>query len=359
MTKLATIEKIHSIRPHPNKEVERLEVGKVKEWPVVVPKGQFHDGDLVVFIQIDSIVPSTNTYFKFMERQKFKVWSAKFKGAPSQGLVCPLSVLSISKDGLAGMAIKLIKEGPTLNMDNPLELKEGDDVTETLGIIKYEKPLDVSMCGDAKGGFPTHLIPITDEDNLLNNPATLNEFQGEECYLTVKADGSSMTVIHDNGEVRVCSRRLEQKEGTGFWKIAEKYDLPNKLKAQLALNIAIQAEACGGKIQGNPLGLSEPSMFVFNVKDISTGKWYGWEELKSICSLFKIPSVILVCEPFIFDDTWNIAKLQEIANKVTYTTANGEVKKGEGIVLRPTKPKYSSILGKLLSVKILNQEYKQ
>ena len=125
------------------------------------------------------------------------------------------------------------------------------------------------------------------------------------------------------------------------------------------MNVAIQAEACGGKIQGNPLGLSEPSMFVFNIRDLTTGKWDGYYELVNFCSGLNIPPVQLVCEPFIFDDTWTIAKLQEIANKVTYTTAKGEIKKGEGVVLRPVKPKYSGILGKLLSVKILNQEYKQ
>ena len=93
MTKLASIEKIHSVQKHPNEEVENLEVAKIKEWPVVVKKGQFKNDDLVVFIQIDSIVPDTNPYFEFMRRQKFRVWNAKFKGAPSQGLVCPLSIL--------------------------------------------------------------------------------------------------------------------------------------------------------------------------------------------------------------------------------------------------------------------------
>ena len=346
--KLATIEKIHTIIDHPN--ADTLSCAFVKAWPVVVKKGQFKENELIVFIQIDSIVPKENSYFSFMEKQHYRVWSAKFRKAPSQGLVCPLSIL----DGLVPM-----QQASDLMPDVKYPIVYvGDDVTELLGITKYEKPLDVSMCGDAKGGFPTHLIPITDEDNLLNNPETLNEFMSEECYLTVKADGSSMTIIYENGEVRVCSRRLEQKEGTGFWKIAEKYDLPTKLKT-LKMNVAIQAEACGGKIQGNPLGLSEPSMFVFNIRDLTTGKWDGYYELVNFCSGLNIPPVQLVCEPFIFDDTWTIAKLQEIANKVTYTTAKGEIKKGEGVVLRPVKPKYSGILGKLLSVKILNQEYKQ
>ena len=94
MEKLATIEIIHSIQPHPNPEVEKLEIAKIKEWPVVIPKGHFANGQKVVFIQIDSIVPEIPE-FEFMRRQKFRVWNAKFKGAPSQGLV--MNSLSLNK----------------------------------------------------------------------------------------------------------------------------------------------------------------------------------------------------------------------------------------------------------------------
>ena len=340
MMKLATIQKIHSIQPHPNPEVERLEIGMVKAWPVVIPKGQFKNDDLVVFIVIDSIVPESNPYFEFMRKQKFRVWSAKFKKAPSQGLVCPLSILP--KDRMDAEGYDLIG---------------GYDVTKILGITKYEKGLDATICGDAKGSFPTHLISITDEDNLMNYAEVLNELDGVECYITVKADGSSMTTFYNNGEVGVCSRRLEQKEGTGFWKIADKYNLPQKLK-DWNKNIAIQGEACGGKIQGNPLGLVEQAMFVFNIKEHDTGKWYGWEEIKNTCVFLGIPPVQIINSPFVFDKAIHtVAYLQDLANKVTYTTATGQIKKGEGIVIRPTTPKYSSILGKSLSVKIINQEY--
>ena len=77
MNKLATIQKLHSIQKHPNEEVEKLEVGKVMEWPVVIPKGQYKEGELVVFIAIDSIVPESNPYFEFMRRQKFRIWNLK------------------------------------------------------------------------------------------------------------------------------------------------------------------------------------------------------------------------------------------------------------------------------------------
>lgn len=352
--KLATIQKIHSILPHPN--ADSLEIGKIKEWPVVIKKGEYKDNDLVIFIQIDSIVPFTNPYFSFLEKQKYRIWNARFRGAPSQGLVCPLSILpnyTLATSDVEPYNVPSFG-APTDNT----QIVEGIDVTEPIGITKYEKGLDASICGDAKGGFPTHLVSITDEDNLLNYPEILAELLGVECYITVKADGSSMTTIYNNNEVSVCSRRLEQKEGTGFWSIANKYDLPSKLK-QLNKNIVLQAEACGGKIQGNPMGLTELSMFVFNVKEHDTGKWYGYEDIKQTCNLLNIPMVQLVCEPFIFDSTWTVAKLQEMANKVTYVGADGKTRKGEGMVLRPTVPKYSSTIGKSLSVKILNQDYKQ
>lgn len=341
--KLATIQRIHSIQPHPNKEVERLEVGKVLAWPVVIKKDDFKDGELVVFITIDSIVPESNPYFEFMRRQKFKVWNARFKGAPSQGLVCPLSILpkldENEKDtGHAGV-----------------QWNEGNDVTDLLGVIKYEKPIDLSLNGDAKGNFPTDLLPITDEDNLLNFPDALKELVGEEVYITVKADGSSGTIIHQNGNIRVCSRRLEQKEGTGFWNIFNSFNLPNKLK-YLGLNIAIQCEMVGGKIQGNPLGLGKPSIRVFNIRDLDTGNWYGWDQMSNLCRDLEIPAVQLI-EILSWKGDLTIDDLQRMANNVFYTTDKGEVKKGEGIVIRPITPKYSSILGKMWSAKVLNVDY--
>ena len=125
MGKLASIEKIHSIQKHPNPEVEKLEVAKVKEWPIVVPIGQFKEGQLVVFIQIDSIVPESHPYFEFMRRQKFRVWNAKFKNAPSQGLVCPFNILE--------------KYGKITTDGNNISLELFDEITQKFGVNDIEK----------------------------------------------------------------------------------------------------------------------------------------------------------------------------------------------------------------------------
>lgn len=339
MKNLATIEKIHSISVHPNPEVERLEVAKIKEWPVVIKKGEFQEGQLVVFITIDTIVPSTNPFFSFLERQKYRIWNSRFKGAPSQGLVCSLSVVPKPDGG-----------------DKPCSEEwifiEGMDVTEELGIVKYEKPEPI--CSEAVGFFPTNLIPVTDEENLLKyGEDILKELRGKECYITGKADGSSCTIIYQDGKVRVCSRKLEQKEGTGFWTIVNKLGLVQKL-IRRNFNVAIQAEAVGPSIQSNRMGLSEKTFRVFSVRNLNNGEWYSWNYIKAICADLDLTPVEQIGDTFVLDNNWNVTKLQEIANSYKYGQQNGE-----GIVLRPVTPEYSPTLNRQLSVKILNVDYKQ
>ena len=345
---LATIQKIHSIQPHPNPEVERLQVGKILEWPVVIPKEQYTNNELVVFIQIDSIVPESNPYFEFMRRQKFRIWNARFKGAPSSGLVCPLSILPLGKCGVTD-------DGKGNPVPVQEQWEEGDDVTDLLEIKKYERPIDVSIGGDAKGGFPTNLISISDEDNLLNYPNALLELEGKEIYISQKVDGSSTTFVYNNGEFTACSRRLELKEGSGFpWVAVNKYDIKNKLTA-LNRNIAIQAESIGPKLNGNSLELKELEIRVFRIKDLDTREILGLSNLISICKQFGLPTIDII-EVVQFDkNIHTIEYFRNLADSQVWST-NG--KPGEGIVIAPTVPFYSPIIGKSWSSKLINQNYK-
>ncbi len=338
MSKLATIERIHSIQPHPNPEVEKLEIGKIKAWPVVIEKGKYKEGELVVFITIDSIVPNSD-YFKFMERQKFRVWNARFKGAPSQGLVCPLSAFNLRSD----------------NSDPHFQVNEGDDVTEIIGVVKYERPIDIQIGGDAKGGFPTNYISISDELNLLSYPEALTELEGRQVYATLKADGSSTTFIHNNGEFKACSRRLEMQEGSGFpYRAADKYDLKSKILLY-AHNIAIQAECVGPKLNGNRMGLKEIELRIYRAKWLDSGMLFNYYELQDLCKKLEVPMVKEICN-FTFDSKIHtIDFFQNLANEQKWDTNN---EPAEGIVLTPKSPFYSNILGKFWSLKLININYK-
>ncbi|MFK5283304.1 hypothetical protein ACI3PL_27400, partial [Lacticaseibacillus paracasei] len=78
---------------------------------VVIKKGEYKVGDLCCYIQIDTVVPDLPQY-EFLRERSFRVRTIKLKGQISQGLIVPLP------------------KG---------KFKEGDDVTDVIGVKKYEK----------------------------------------------------------------------------------------------------------------------------------------------------------------------------------------------------------------------------
>lgn len=335
-TRLATIVRIKNFDPIPGRDLIHSVTMEGNGWNVVCKKSDFNQiGMLAIFFCLDSLVDDKNPAFDFMSVRRYRISNAKFGGMPSQGLLMPLSILSYY--GIA-----------------PSEVKEGEDVTFITKTIHYEKTIDLKNSQDIRGGFPVNLgISITDEDNLKSNIRVLPELENEEVYLTIKADGSSGTFILNNGEFQVCSRRLSLKDGGNpWWRMAKKYNIENKLRS-LGKNICIQAEVCGVKLNGNKLKLKEEDIFVFNVKELDTQKWYGLNELKEFCNNLGLPivKVIKVCN---WSEISSIEALQAIANGVKYDCGDA----AEGIVVRPIVPKWSKILVKWLSVKLLNQGYK-
>jgi RNA ligase (TIGR02306 family) len=53
--KLATVAKILDVQPI--KDADAIEVAKIRDWHVVVKKGEFKPGDLCVYCEIDSVMP--------------------------------------------------------------------------------------------------------------------------------------------------------------------------------------------------------------------------------------------------------------------------------------------------------------
>lgn len=112
MRKLASVQRIIDLRPI--EKADAIEVAQVLGWECVVKKNEFKIGDMVVYIEVDSIVPDRSE-FEFLRDRKFRVRTIKLRGQVSQGLVLPMSVLPQTKI-----------------------YAEDEDVTNTLGIKKYD-----------------------------------------------------------------------------------------------------------------------------------------------------------------------------------------------------------------------------
>lgn len=260
---LATIRRISDIQPIEN--ADKISVATVDGWQVVIANEVGHKiGDLVIFYEIDSLLPE-RPEFEFLRKScyvqntvngsGFRLKTVKLRKQISQGLVMP--VHHIYEDG----TVLIINR-----TGNTSFFKEGDDVTEFLGVKKYEKPLSPQLSGEAKGWFPS-FIPKTDAERIQNCFRDFeNKWKNHTFEATIKLDGTSATYYKKDGEFGVCSRNLELKESEGnlYWKIARQYDIERYLPD----GFAIQGEIIGPGIQGNHEKLTDHEFFVFNVWNI-------------------------------------------------------------------------------------------
>lgn len=327
MNKPASIQKILGINKHPN--ADTLDIAKIQGYQVVVKSNQFKVNDLVVFIEPDSVCPSADARFNFLEKNHFRVKLIRLRKEVSMGVVMPIS------------------EFPELNS---IEIIEDLDISELIGVKHYVKEIPAQLAGVMRGNFPGFLRK-TDEDNIRSKMRVLSELQGLESVITCKLDGCSGSFAVKDNDFRVCSRNIDliEDEFNVYWKAARRYDLLNKLKS-LEYNIAIQGEVYGNGIQGNKMGAEDVNFAAFNLFDIDKQKFYNYDEMEIICKDLEIPMVPLIWRG-IFNFT--LEELMELAKKQLY--ANGSP--AEGIVIRPVIETYSECLRGRLSGKIISEVF--
>jgi len=331
--KLASIETIKEIRSHSN--ADRLEIATILGWQSVVKKGEFKAGDKVVFIVIDTILPSA-PWSEFLADKKnpdkpIRLRTVKLRGEFSQGLVLPITVLP----------------------PHVQDWQEGADVGGELQIRKFEKEVPAQLSGIAKCTFPRSFAPRTDEDNGLSNPELVEAVTRHMVDITLKLDGSSCTIIVDQGKIiHVCSRNMSlvESNSNAFWIAAKKLLIPSPFTG------VIQGELMGPGIQGNQLELSEPTLYVFQISQ--NGKWMELHRATAECELMDVPHVPIVIQAVggsqatEAESGVSIDSLQDLAD--SQTLPNG--KPAEGIVVRPIHMPSSSE-GRPLSFKIINRNY--
>jgi RNA ligase (TIGR02306 family) len=322
--KLASIQSITNIREIPG--ADRIEAATVLGYQTVIKKGEFCSSDLCVWHEPDTIVPERPEY-EFLRKQGFRLKVSRFKGQVSQGLALPLSILP------------------------PGDFSIGDDLTDVIGIRKYEKPVPANLAGAVKGAFPSW-IAKTDEPNLRSFPEALAEFAGLRCVITQKLDGTSGTFYLRDGNFGVCSRNLELLEDTSnsFWQVAREFRVHEAL-ASLGGDFALQGEVHGAGIQGNHMKLSRASLRVFNLFDIANHQYLDHSRLADLCRATGLPMVQVVWEG---DFCFTLEELIRLANEQEYAPGAP----AEGIVIRPIYETRSLILpGGRLSAKIVSERY--
>ena len=334
--KLASIQYVHDITPIEG--AEKIECVHVLGWQCVANKDQFRIGDKCVYMEVDSFLPVCEL-FEFLRASSFKeneimgagfrLKTMKFRGQISQGLVQPLEILP---------------EG---------EYEIGDDVTELLGIRKWEIEERVSNDGTVIAEFPSE-ISKTDELRVQSYPELIEEFKAVKgYYISTKMDGCSVTMYKTGEHFGVCGRNYEYADDDkcAMWKYAHKHSIEERLNENNLDNIAIQGEFCGPGIQKNRLKLTEPEWYVFTVTDMKTNTRLSMYKTEEICKHLGL-NMVPIEE---VEEEFKYKSVDELLERAKGKYASGRNK--EGIVIRPVETVYSNTIAGPLSMKVINNDY--
>jgi len=167
------------IEPHPNADL--IELAIVGDYRSIVRKGEFKTGDLGVYIPEaavcpDWIIATLGLEGKLAGKDKNRVKAVKLRGVLSQGLIYPVYLDAVSDDHYVEGEQEYTR----------LFINEGDDVTQFLGLTKWEPPIPTHMAGEVEAAFGKTLK--YDIENFKKYPDVLEE--GETVVMTEKVHGT-------------------------------------------------------------------------------------------------------------------------------------------------------------------------
>lgn len=386
---LAYVVKVGWVRPIEG--ADNIELIGINGWTCIAKIGEFKEGDLAVYFEIDSKLPEAD-WSEFMASKGYKVKTMKLNKFKviSQGLALPASAFGAVcyQDGDGTMYIHFDKKSA---LHENIDLGEGEFLTKKLGVTyaveednarkannvdKYKKmaqrrpdvfkrpfvkwlykytwgkKLLFVFYGkkNDKKGWPVWVVK-TDEERVQNMPYIL--LDKHEWFATEKIDGTSTTFtmkgFGKKREFYVCSRNVnfdtpEKKENGGYYdtnvyvEMAEKYNVEDVLADILDTNkknlefVTLQGETYGAGIQKREYGLKGHDFMAFNLifgyKDGHTERLNPRDMTNQLTDKYNIPCVPIVDEHFILPDT--------VEELLAFATDKSKVDGGmrEGIVFR-------------------------
>lgn len=374
----AKIIKITNIKSHPN--ADKLEIvlpNGEGGFECVVGLGQFSENDLAIYIMPDSVITEEMSA-TLMERSKIQI---------KNGRIRPIKIRNILSEGLC--------LNPEEWLNHPVQ--EDDDVTEELGITKYEPPpRSSSSLRSGKGINFNYKNENFKEyycvEKFKKCPKVLAELN-PEVVATIKYHGTnfrcgwvkkpeykktwwqkfiSLFVKKNPQEFLVGSHNKIKfptkdalKNGDYYntdtwWRAAKKYDLESVTKqivdheAMLhpdkdPPNVMLFAEVVGPGIQkGYDYGISAGEIEI-RVFDIMIGGNYAdWDTVVHLCNCFNLPVVDEV-----YRGPWHLDVTKKAAAIDIY---NGKKYVREGVVIRSIKEAWHPKCGRVI-FKYLNEAY--
>lgn len=375
--------KIDKIESLPN--ADKLVMATIKGWQCLVGKGIHTEGDLVIYVPPDAVVPQNlieELKLDYLREHSGRVRTIKLRGYISQGLVIPASYFKKEK------------------YFGGHDIIEGTDVAHRLGITKYEPPkstrgeytskttlqcfaelfeglkigkvsfsrfilksyeLFKSRLTKKRKGNP-NFKEYTDLNNIKHYPTVFTD--GEWVVITEKIHGTNFragnVLVQQNWfnkligkkgfEFLYGSHRVQKMpfSGKGFYGedvygvIAKRYDLANILPE----GFTIYGEIYGPKIQELTYGANQLEVVFFDVK--RDGKYLDYDAFYMFCKVHDLPMV-----PELFKGRYD-PEILKLSTEGKTTLGGDHIR--EGAVLKPLMENYDNRCGRKI-LKSISPDY--
>lgn len=256
----AVVVKIDKLEKH--FDADTLLVTKVFDYTVIVKCGEVSEGDLAVYIPITAVLPKNDAKFAHLFGNDGRIRARKIRGVFSMGA--------------------LIRALPGMN--------EGDDVTDTLGIKRWEPPED----SDDERETPEDMLLLpryTNIDNMRSWPDALHE--GEDVIIREKFHGNNIRFVCGK-EFVLASRRaiITPEENTVFNTAAKKYDLANRMKKHP--DIVVFGEIIGSKDLKYGFREDNPGLVLFEAQDAITMAYLSDDRFERLAGEIGVPTATVL-----------------------------------------------------------------
>lgn len=302
----AEVIQIGRVEKHPN--ADSLSITKVYDFPVVFRTEDFREGDKAIYIPIDSMVNTDRPEFSFLKSDKRnaeRIRAKKLRGVFSMGMLVKCNAV----------------------------VSPGEDMTEALGITKYEEP--APTMAEEQESDPGFIPRYTDIESFRRYPDIIKE--GESVVVTEKLHGANGRWVYHDGRFWAGSHNTFKKPETGgmWWNAIEPYK--DVLKTNPGL---IFFGEVFGRVQDLHYGMSNSyKAAFFDIFDMGRGKYVCFDEFMDICERHDLP-VVPVC----YMGPWSKDVLKDA--ELDSALAPGQMR--EGFVIKPTMERYDYQVGRVI-----------
>jgi RNA ligase (TIGR02306 family) len=342
---------------HPN--ADALMLGKVGSYQVVIQKGLYQTGDTVIFAPEKSVLTGEikEAFEQYLAGPNHdRVKSIRLRGEISCGIILPKS---------------LVPDFESYKFD--------EDISEVLGLSKYEPPIPIELAGKVSA-FDMPFIGTHDCEHV--NVYVNDLVQGERVVITEKVHGTQFILAYNfEDDTKIVSSKGmlkngfsldETEEGNTYWMAAKNDDIVGRIKRNFTEGVV---QVFGEVIpvqKGYSYGQVKPTARLFDVR--VNGVSIPYDEVAKEFSELWVP---LIYDGVITLDEKEVVLYEDVEKgirktKIDYilpeyivqlckgmeTVSGKQLHIREGVVIRPYVDRNARDNTKL-RLKLINPKYKE